>query len=161
MKRILFPVLIGALTVSGCARLADSRANPLNWFGGSREGKVVSTERQGPLVDPSRLTQVIDNRSLINSVTAMSVDRTPGGALVRATGIAQTQGFYNAQLTIAGVEADVLTLEFRAQRPNDIQIAGSNSSREITVARALTDAELVGIRTIRVIAAQNSRSSRR
>lgn len=161
MKRILFPVLISAVTVTGCARLADSRINPMNWFSRSQADVTTPTGEIKPLVNANRTTQTVDNRSLLSSVSAMSIDRTPGGAIVRATGLAATQGFYNAQLVLAGVENGVMTLEFRAQSPSDIQISGPAATREITAARALSNDELLGIRTIRVVAATNSRSSRR
>lgn len=161
MKQVLFPALISAVALTGCARISDSRLNPFNWFSKSQADVVTASGEIRPLVDPSRISQIIDNRSLIRQVTALSIERTSGGAIVKATGLAETQGYFNAQLVIATSEGSTLTLEFRAQRLGDLQIAGPAATREITAARVLTDDDLAGVRTIRVVGAENSRSSRR
>lgn len=150
------------LTLSGCARLADSRINPLNWFGNSREvsANAAPTEIR-PLVPEGRRTITVDGRQLIQSVTALRVDRAPTGAIVNATGLAPTQGFYNAQLVNAGVSNGVLTLEFRAQAPTGFEPEGSARSRQITAAYAIDASDLAGIRTVRVQAQSNARTSGR
>ncbi len=149
------------LTITGCARVADSRFNPLNWFGSSQEAPVTATGEIRPLVDQSRRTVVVEGRALVQTVDALAIDRTPAGAIVRATGTAPTQGYYNAQLVNAGINNGVLTLQFRAQAPSGFEAEGTPRSRSISAAYVIGTADLSSIRTVRVESATNARTSRR
>ncbi|SLN10840.1 hypothetical protein [Pseudooctadecabacter jejudonensis] len=150
------------LTVTGCARVAESRFNPLNWFGPSESAPVQAvTSDVRPLVPEGRQTIVIDNRSLVQSVTSLSVDRTTTGAIVRATGVAPTVGFYNAELVPTGVDGGVLTLAFRAQAPEGFSADGSARARQISAAYVMDMSELAAVRSVRVQAASNARVARR
>ena len=161
MKTSLTLALIAALSVSGCSRIADSRLNPFNWFGPSQP--VANVDADGnlrPLV-PGTGSVVFDQRGAIDQISSMSVERTPEGAIVRATGIASTQGQFNAQLVPVQFANGVLTLAFRVEAPAGFSAGGTDSSRSITVARALSNAELAGVRVIRVQGARNAREARR
>jgi hypothetical protein len=88
----------------------------------------------------------------------------PGGAIVRATGLPPTQGFWDAEL----VADDGLTPEngeiafsFRVAEPLYTRPASTRQSREIEVATFLSDTELSGVRRITVIGQSNRRSSNR
>jgi len=162
MLRTTFLTSAMLLTLSGCARIADSRINPFNWFGDSQAAPVASApEDRRPLTPAGARTQIVDARPLVQSVTALSVDRSAAGAIVRATGIAPTQGYFNAQLVSSGVSDGVLTLQFRAQAPAGFQAEGSARSRRIEAAYVIGAAELSGIRSVRVEAAGNARTSAR
>ena len=155
-------VLCLGLAVSGCARLAQSPLNPLNWFGRSvEEPATVEEVRARQPILPENRVRIVEGRPLVQSVTEMEVIRTPSGALVRATGIVPTQGFFNAELVNAGVENGGLTFDFRAEAPTGFEATGSELSRRITAAEALSGDDLDGVRTIRVRAAGNARSARR
>ncbi len=153
------------LSLTGCARLAESRLNPLNWFGGSQEvvqsapGTAGDTVR--PLVPEGRLSVTVEGRELIQSVQSLRIERTPGGAIVHATGLAATQGYFNAQLVNRGIENGVLTLDFRAQGPSDFEPIGTERSRRISAAYVIDERTLAGIRTVRVQGASNARTSSR
>lgn len=151
------------LTLSGCARVAESRLNPFNWFGQSTAAPAAPADpaTRRPLVPENRRTTVSDTRTLVQSITALSVDRAPTGAIVRATGIAPTQGFFNAELVNAGVSGGVLTLQFRAQSPAGFEAQGSQRSRQINAAYVISNAQLAGIRTVRVEGATNARTAAR
>lgn len=161
MTRPLITLLITAFLVTGCARISESRFNPFNWFGGSSEEQVIERRTTDNLVPANRRAVTVDQRALMESVTTLAVERIPGGALVRATGIAPRQGFFNADLVPIDTAGGQLTLAFRAQGPQEFTETGSARSREITSARFFTDQELAGIRAIRVEAATNARVSRR
>lgn len=161
MLRATFLGTAVLLTLSGCARIADSRINPLNWFGNSQETPVVAATERRPLVDQSRRTRVVDSRELMQSVESLGIDRTPTGAIVRASGTAPTQGYFNAQLVNAGIANGVLTLQFRAQAPAGFQAEGGEASRRINAAYVIDTAELAAIRSVRVEAANNARTSAR
>ena len=161
MRATLPLILCATLAVTGCARVAESRLNPLNWFGSSQP--VANVDQNGqlrPLVTGTG-PAVIDQRGAIDQISAMAVDRTPGGAIVRATGIASTQGQFNAQLVPVSNTGGVLTLAFRVEAPSGFAAGGSDFSRQITVARAFSDRDLAGIRVIRVQGVRNAREARR
>lgn len=161
---MLRPILLGSaivLTLSGCARISDSPLNPFNWFGNSREAVVVDPADRRPLVPEGRRVVITDARQLVTQVTALTVDRTATGAVVRATGLAPSQGFFNAELVNAGVANGVLTLNFRAQAPAGFEAIGTPRSRQITAAYVISSTDLAGIRTVRVQAAENARTSGR
>lgn len=149
------------LTLTGCARISDSPINPLNWFGNSRNIAEAAPQDIRPLTPQNRRVQIVDGRALVQSVTSLSVDRSPTGAVVHAAGIAPSQGYFNAQLVNAGVSGDVLTLEFRAQAPTGPQPIGTAQSRQISAAYTIDLATVSAVRTIRVQAATNARTSGR
>lgn len=155
MRPTLPVVLSASLLVSACATISESRFNPLNWFGSSQEvASSIPRDELRPLVLEGELTQVADARPLIAQITALRVERAPGGAIVVATGLAETQGFFNAQLVRRSLENGVLTFDFRAEAPTGFEAAGSEASRRITAATSLDRADLLGIRTV-VVNGQN------
>ncbi len=163
MARPLVLFLCLCLTLAGCARLSGSRLNPLNWFGASVA--VAPTDAAGdlrPLVPAARQVTATDARILIASVTALDIDRTTGGAIIRATGIARSQGAFNAQLVPVGQDNGTLTLEFRIETPPpaqpEAQSGAGPASRTITVARVIDAAELASVRRVVVIGADGGRS---
>lgn len=158
MRSTLLLLLLISMTVTGCARVADSRLNPLNWFG--RSQAVQNTDAEGnlrPLVMPGELVTIVDSRPLVGSVSSLSIDRTPDGAIVRATGQTSGQGFYNAELVAIEADGGTLTLAFRASAPATRQAGTQN----ITAAYVLTNAELANIRRVRVQAQSNALVSSR
>lgn len=151
-------ILIGLVfSLAACSAARESRFNPFNWFGRSQEERSLipeGREFEGP----------IDNRKLIDQITAMRVNRTPGGALVEAVGVPVTQGHWQAELVAQndGIPVDgVLTYEFRIAEPFGFRPQGTPQSREITVATAISNVKLQRVTTIRVVGARNARTSRR
>ena len=162
MRKTLPLFLLAALVLAGCARVADSRLNPLNWFGQSRA--VATTQATGPLrplVPEGARTAIVDARPAVETVTALRVDRTPQGAIVTATGVAATQGAFNAQLVPVARSGGTLTLAFRAELPAGFAAIGPAQSRSVTAAYLLDAAELAGLSTIRVSGRTNARETRR
>ena len=157
MRPALPIVLIASLSLTGCARLADSRLNPFNWFGSSTQETAVQDPADiRPLV-PEGAGQVVDSRGLVAQVAELRLNRTPDGAILRATGIASTPGSFNAQLVPVSQEAGTLTFAFRAEVSATGQQDAPSAARQVTVARVMSNAELAGIRRIRVQAANNAR----
>jgi hypothetical protein len=149
------------VTLTGCARITDSRFNPVNWFGSSTAAPVDANGETRPLIPENRRTVVIDNRTMVQSITSLSIDRNPSGAIVRAVGIAQTQGFFNAELVSRGIANGVLDLEFRAQAPTALEVPGTTRSRQISAAYVIDSGDLAAVRSVRVTAATNARTSGR
>ena len=153
--------LVAALSLTGCARLAASPINPLNWFG-PRPAVVAASPQGGirPLL-PAGRAAAIDPRNLIGAVTALTLEATADGAILRATGLAPTQGWYNAELVQTGLADGVLSFDFRAAAPAGQQPVGDQATRTITVATMLSPAELSGVSAIRVLGATDAQTLRR
>ena len=170
MRKPLAALLIASIALPGCGAIRDSRLNPFNWFGraevtapapGSETGAVnplIPKKRQGVLQRPEEVYQGV----LVDRVSELRVERTPGGAVVRVTGISLLQGAYEVQLAAAKTQPkpNELLLELKAVQPLN-QRQGSEASRRITAALDLTEQDLQGIRVIRVKAARNSATTRR
>ena len=151
MRLSIITVLVLAMALPGCARLRESRFNPLNWFGNAREAAVTDL-----YVRPE------DPRALVAQVTDMKVEPYPGGAIVRATGVPPTQGYWEAELVAQPLdEQGRLVFEFRVYPPLIPAAAGTPYSRQITVAVALSDIKLQGVSAIVVQGAANALSAGR
>lgn len=149
-----FLVLFATATLMmGCASVSESRFNPFNWFGesSSTEQTVAASE------EPS------DPRPLVEQVTALLVEPTPSGAIIRATGLPPRQGWYDGALVPVsdGPVDGVLAFRFRAFPPPDATPVSSVQSRELRAAIAVSQAELAATRVVQVIGASNIRTARR
>lgn len=150
--------LIATLTLvsflAACGGVRDSRLNPFNWFGRDREEKVVITAN----------AEVVDPRGLVAEIIKLKVDRMPGGAIIHAIGLPETQGHWEAVLTPLNQEfpdKGILTYEFRLLPPLTPQASGTQRSREVVVGHFVSDQTLLGVRRIKVVARTNSRTVRR
>lgn len=101
--------------------------------------------------------------TLVDQVTELDIKRTSTGAIVTVSGLTTRQGAFDVRLVPAndGRAIDgVLTLELRAIQP--IQTAqGPERTRRIIAAAPLSKQDLESIRTVRVVARRNTRTSRR
>lgn len=161
MRATLPLLLCATLTVTGCARVSESRFNPLNWFGSSQATALAPASERRPLVPATRSTQVVDTRGAISQINSLVIEKSPDGALIRATGTASTQGQFNAQLVPVSNERGTLTLAFKIEAAAGFNGVNSAFSRQVTVARFMSFAELANVRTIRVQGATNARSASR
>lgn len=153
MPRLIAAVVLLSLLAS-CGGLRDSRLNPTNWFGRDRE-EVVAIADDSP---------VGDTRPLVAEIVKLKVDRFPGGALVHAIGLPDTQGYWEAELVPLNGEfpdKGVLVYEFRLVPPTTPQPAGTKRSREVVVGHFISDQTLVGVRRVQVIGLNNRRTVRR
>ncbi len=176
MSRSIVALLAVTLTLAACGQARESRLNPFNWFGGSREVRA-EPENANPLIP-----EVDDRRGLFNSrrardeeaayrgqpvdvISELVVERVPGGTLIRATGLSRFQNTYDIRLTPVpdadGTSDRVLEYRLEAVVPARPIPGGPERLREVTAASAVTDNQLEGIRTIRVAGAENARVSAR
>ncbi|WP_245875317.1 hypothetical protein [Tabrizicola aquatica] len=147
------PVLLLTLcaTLAGCGGFRDSRLNPFNWFGRSEPRETIVLPEQ-----------VRDQRPLVETVVSLVVEPMPGGAIVRARGLAPTQGFWAAELVAAETDQQgVLVYEFRILPPTGPADVNTPRSREIDVAVFVSDYKLDQVGEIVVQGATNARSARR
>ncbi|MFV0493335.1 MAG: hypothetical protein ACK5M4_16100 [Pseudorhodobacter sp.] len=151
MKTPLVTAIAMVLILGGCG-FGSSRLNPFNWFGGSTEVETVASEEEGPQ----------DNRLLVQQVTQMEVDRNQTGAIIRATGLPPTQGYWEAELVPRPVDENgELVFDFRVFPPVTPQAVSTQQSREITAGAFLSNIKLRDIRRITVQGESNARSSSR
>lgn len=108
----------------------------------------------------------VDRRALVSEVSAVEVETTLTGVIIRATGTVSAAGYWNTELVYpAGVRDDIppgdtLVLEFRAQAPreDDLGVAGGTNLQAV---RYLPNKLIKGVRTVTIIGADNSLSTRR
>lgn len=146
--RIILALMVVG-TLAGCARVAESRFNPLNWFGRSERAQVVTAD---PNADP---------RPLVAQIITLRVEQAPGGAIIRATGLPPIQGYYNGALLPLGSEDGVLNYEFRASAPPTPTRVSTQQSREVVIGLFVSDQTLAGVRQITVSSASNALAVRR
>ena len=147
------------LALAGCSRLGS--LNPFGWFGGGPQVATTTDRSQlRPLVDPGAVVVVRETRPLVDRIEGVTLDRTPSGAVLSATGLAPGPGYYNAELVRRGVENGVAVYDFRAEAPPNPVPGGSAAQRRITAAEALDRSDLAGLSGIRVVATTNSAGTR-
>jgi hypothetical protein len=140
MRVPLAAALIGVMVLGACS--SPSRLNPMNWFSSSRSETVTLTPEGG-------YAAVVDNRELVGRVLELRVEQLPGGAIVRATGLAPTQGWWDAELVADdGAAAGDLAYRFVISAPREDRRVSTDASRRITAAVTLTDRQLQDIRRI-------------
>lgn len=162
-------VLLSALVLTSCGTVRESRLNPFNWFGRSTSTPVATVESDvNPLIPRRRASVFRNNESDaaytgwdIGEVSEMLVERRPGGAVIRATGVSDRQGPFEVRLVKIEEESDAQTLTYALRGIQPRGPRGTDWSRTLTAATWLTDNELAGIRTIRVRGARNIRAVRR
>jgi hypothetical protein len=172
MRKTLTLLLVSSLTLAACGAVRDSRVNPFNWFGQARAESVETTASTNPLIPKGRglfSSAAADEEIYLGrpfeQVTNLTIERVPGGAIVRATGLAARQGIYAVQLTPENEAEEpvdgVLTYRLEGIRPGRNTAVGTVPTREVIAARRLTEQQLRGVRSIRVEGAQNALVSRR
>ena len=145
MRTPILAVMAISLTVGACGRVAESRFNPFNWFG--RE----SVETVAANADVTT-----DGRQLVDQVTELAVDQTPGGAIIRAVGLPPVQGFWDAELVrVNSADPSLAVYEFRVLPPLKRRAQSTTQSREIIAGAALSNRQLASIRGI-VVRGQRS-----
>lgn len=155
MKAPLAILVIASLALAGCGGVRQSRLNPMNWFGESR------AEARSSL---GQTSSMIDNRPLVPQVSAMTIERTSSGALVRAEAVMPSAGWWDPSLEAENFgrpQNGVLTFRFVAAAPRSPVAVPGEGARTITAVVALTQAQLDTTAEIVVLGAQNSRRARR
>ncbi|MEM5468529.1 hypothetical protein [Celeribacter marinus] len=167
MRRQVLLCGLVVLGLSGCASISSSNLNPLNWFGKSEAVTATTADGQTAVVLKSLAPRkgypaFVDTRPLVPSVADITIARSTSGAIVTATGVVPTLGYYDAQLVPVANEAQgTLTYDFRISAPETAPALGTAQQRRITVAYSLTFPQLEGVTRIVVRGADGSRQTRR
>ena len=103
-----------------------------------------------------------DIRPRVAEITSLAVEDVTGGAIVLATALPTTQGWFKPELVTdapGGKPVDgVLSYSFRAVPPRETQRQSTQRSRVLTAALFVPDERLAGVRRILVNGVLNSRS---
>jgi hypothetical protein len=92
----------------------------------------------------------------------MQVEEIPGGAIIRATGLTPTQGWWQAELVPQPVDVNGrLVLEFRIFPPVETTRVNTPRSREVVVAEYMSNIKLGPVREVVVQGVSNARAARR
>jgi len=150
--------LISALALlvflASCGAVRESRFNPKNWFGKSKEEKTVT----------ATLISLGDTQSLVERIVSLKVDHVPGGAIIRAVGLPKVQGSFQAELRPLNDEKPDkgrLVYEFRLTEPSAQNVTGTKQSREVLVGRFVSTQTLTGVSRIEVRGQNNKHTVRR
>lgn len=151
MKRPLTAALAALLVLTACGAVRDSRLNPFNWFGRSERVETLA-----PTVEQR------DPRLLVADVIDLQIEPYSGGAIVRATGVMESQGWWQADLVeVEGEDPTHLMLDFRILPPVTQTDVGAQRTREVTAAITLTPRRLEDITRITVQGERSARTTRR
>ncbi len=175
MQRRVFLSMAGAFTLVGCGGFRDSRINPRNWFGrstaGPREATATSAEGGNPLI-PDREDSIFrrSNRedvyqgTPVDQITALAVERTGDGAIIRATARTERQGAFDIRLVpeqpMDAPVSGVLSFEMQAIQPSDTP-QGPARSRQVQAGVFVSNQTLEQVTQVRVRGLRNERVSRR
>ncbi|MFZ5961715.1 hypothetical protein ACOXXX_02085 [Thalassococcus sp. BH17M4-6] len=176
MFKPLSVLVISALVLTSCGTVRESRLNPFNWFGRSTSEPVQTTTSaaaRNPLIPASGGRGL---RGLIGigqedevyaappiaEVSELLIERRIGGAIIRATGVADRVGPFDVRLIPdeAASTGGTLSYTLRAKQQPGPRSTGE-LARMVTVAVWLSDQDLAGIREIRVAGRTNALVSRR
>lgn len=150
MNRPIAVLTLVAL-LGGCAAARESRFNPMNWFGKSEQVERVELPQK-----PA------DDRDLVRNVLSMAVEPVPSGAIIRATGLPPSQGWWKADLVAQPVTEDgTLVFDFRILPPPSPTAVNTPQSREVVAATHLSHAKLANVRRIVVQGLEDARSAGR
>ena len=151
MKRPVTAALVAVLVLTSCGAARDSRLNPFNWFGRSERVETIAP-----------LQAKADPRLLVADVLTLSVEPYTGGAIVRATGVMESQGWWQADLVeVDGDDPTHLVLDFRILPPVTQTSVGTARSREVTAAINVSPRRLEDISRVTVQGERSARTTRR
>jgi hypothetical protein len=171
MRNLTSALLVSTLVLAGCGTVRDSRFNPFNWFGRAQVEPVQNAE-VNPLIPTGRTGIRLFNRQtvevpagpLVAQVSDVTVERIAGGALIRATSVSDTVGAFDVRLEPVndGEPVDgVLSYELRAYTAPAGNVPMPERARSHTAAVRVSDSDLEGVRSIRVVAARNAATTSR
>ncbi|WP_299281951.1 hypothetical protein [uncultured Tateyamaria sp.] len=170
-------IFVALIALTACATVRDSRVNPANWFGRNEPQPVRRSEEPkevNPLMPVDRGPGLFASLRAsdeyfgtpIDQVSELVIERVPGGAIVRATAIADIDDVYDVRLIpenddLEPDEDGVLVYQVQGVHPLERRRTTSQRQRTFVVADRITDRKLADIRSIRVEGERNAQSSAR
>ena len=164
--------MISSLTLAGCSGFGGSRANPANWFGGG-SAPVPASSASGeanPLI-PEKRDSILRRKSAderyegtpIHAVENVVIERTSGGAIIKATGLSLRQGAYDVRLVPDNRDkpvGGVLTYSMRALQRTDTP-QGPERTRRVSAGAFISAQALDETREVRILGLNNTATARR
>lgn len=157
---IRIALVVAAMGLTSCGAISGSTGS----IGSLGFGSLGGAPRAATTPDRANLPNLVSARNQISEMRSMAVNmsgaeltRTNTGVILRATGTPRGTGAYNLDLVLAGRQGSTLIFDLRGQ----ITAAGAAVPRQVTVARAMTRAQLAGVRSIQIRAANGTRTLRR
>lgn len=145
-----FVLLTLVLLVAGCSLLP---------FGGNSRNAATPVAE----VPPTR--PLADGTELVAALKSVVPEPALRGIILRGTGLAQSPGFFNAQMRALNEgepdENGIVTFEFRVRPPGVVQPQGSEAAREVLAAAFVSDGDLERIAGFRILSATNIVTLRR
>jgi hypothetical protein len=166
--------MTGALALAGCGGFRDSRINPRNWFGRStsRARDTAAASTGGNPLIPEDDESIFRRRNReevypgtpVDQITALAVERTSDGAIIRATGQTARQGAFDVRLVPEQPEnapvGGVLSYELQAVQPSETP-QGPARTRQVHAGVFVSNQTLEQVTAVRVRGLRNERVSRR
>ena len=154
MKQVFVSLLVLGF-LAGCGTLGNSANSSAGSAGsGLFGGRRTQVEQR---VDVR--TAAAGGRRLMSVIREARFDRTRDGGIIRATGVAPRQGYYDAVLfSPTGFKPDEkgnIVLEFRAREPQFVTGVSTERSREITVGLFISDQKLAAANRVVVVGGKN------
>jgi hypothetical protein len=173
MRSLVTVMMISGLLLTGCSGFRESRANPGNWFGSSSTvERAAPTDAQtfNPLI-PEKRDSILQRKSEAESyegtpiyaVEGVMIERSAGGAIIKATGQSLRQGAFDVRLwpENGGEPANgALTYTMRAIQRTDTP-QGAAQTRRVEAGHFISTQTLEEVSEIRVIGATNIATTRR
>ncbi|MCL3882788.1 hypothetical protein [Marivita sp. GX14005] len=171
MRKTGMLAMVAVVALTGCGTISESRFNPVNWFGPSEPDPAALNPAESatnPLIPARRMSifrrtqpDAFTGRHIAD-IAELSIEPRPGGAIIRATGVASRAGPFDVRLIVdeAASTEDAIVLDMRALQQAGPRGVGPQA-RQVTAARWITDQDLRGIRSITVRGAQSARTVRR
>lgn len=152
----LAKAVLPAALLAGCTFGGDPRTPDRN-----QDGATVVREDERSLITGLFTRAPVDLPDAIPvPMRDATIERGYGGVIVRATGVAPTQGYFNALLLVddggAPDAAGVITLRLKAVPPPTPEAVGPERTRLLLTAAFAQDLELRGVRAFRVVSSQTS-----
>ncbi len=149
-------VMICAVAMTGCSGGLGA-LNPMNMFKSSEDVEMLT-----PLEARNRRR---DPRPLMEQITTLDIEPSPGGALIRVSGIAPTTGYYGVDLLEVneGVPVGgILTYHFVAAPPPEGRpVTPGGQTLQVVAAKFVSEQVLAQTTEILVIAERNARTAKR
>lgn len=153
-------IIAATVALSGCS--GGSGSNPLGSFPSFGS---LNPFGGGKKADVAQAVEIEDPRPLVAALKSVEPESALRGLIIKATAVTPSQGYYDAALVPVAEgtpdENGIVTYEFRASPPQTPQGSGPEQTRLLLAAAFIEDADLEGIRGIRVISASNSVNLRR
>tara|TARA_B100000780_G_scaffold172763_1_gene120987 strand:+ start:216 stop:749 length:534 start_codon:yes stop_codon:yes gene_type:complete len=152
---------ITVLLLAGCAETPVTKASPKGWL-----DALTKTAEVGETADaliPRKQLKIFRLKAPakdladqpIDRIVQLVVDPVPGGVLITATGETAKTGSYNGQLTtLDSAVSSILEYQFDVFQPPGAT-PGTGKLRRITIAKFLTEQNIVNISLIRVHGTNN------